>query len=162
MKLRDHVIAGTVAAAVLYPFMGANSIFFWLASIFIDVDHYFEFLWNNRLADFSVRRMFAYHGWLYTQIHRPGFLNIELFHTAEFLGPLLAVALWTDSGPLLFLWLGCVFHCALDVINLIVNRAPLVRAHSFVEYFIRKRLLAKKGLDPALLYQEAVRMTREA
>ncbi|OGP20326.1 MAG: hypothetical protein A2054_06110 [Deltaproteobacteria bacterium GWA2_55_10] len=162
MKLRDHVITGTVGAAVLYPLLGTGSLAFWLASIFIDIDHYLDFLWNNRFTDFSVRSMFAYHDWLYKKLHRPEFLNIELFHTAEFLGPLLLIALWTDSGLLLSLWLGCIFHCMLDAVNLAVNRAPFVRAHSFTEYFIRRRLLAKKGLRPADLYQEAVRMTREA
>lgn len=161
MKLRDHVIACTAGAVVLYPVLGANSLVFWLASIFIDLDHYLDFLWNNRFTDFSVRRMFSYHGWLSKRWHRPEFLNIELFHTAEFLGPLLILALWTGSGPLLALWLGCIFHCMLDIIYLAMNGVYAIRAHSFTEYFIRKRLLAKKGLDPALLYQEAVRMTRE-
>lgn len=161
MKLRDHVITGAVGAAVLFPLLGTNSLVFWLASIFIDLDHYFDFLWNNRFTDFGVKSMFRYHGWLKDRWHRPEFLNIELFHTVEFLGPLLIIAIWTDSGPLLALWLGCIFHCVLDIIYLAANRVLPIRAHSFTEYFIRKRLLAKKGLRPGDLYQEAVRMTRE-
>ncbi|HBG45585.1 MAG TPA: hypothetical protein DDW94_01185 [Deltaproteobacteria bacterium] len=162
MRPRDHVIAGAAGAAALSPFIGwGESLVFMAASVLIDVDHYLDFLWHNRFTDFSLKGMFRYHAWLKERWLKPEFLNIEVFHTAEFLVPLLALSYRLGSGPLFALWLGFFFHAAVDAIYLSANRVPFIRAHSFAEYFIRRRRLEKRGLRPALLYLEAVKMTRE-
>lgn len=157
MKPRDHVIAGAIGAAALYPFIGKDSVVFFAASILIDLDHYLDFLWHNRFTDFSVRRMFAYHDWLGKNLYRPGFLNLEIFHTAEFLIPLFLISHWTGSAALFAVWLGFVFHVVLDIVNLAAHGVPFLRAHSFVEFFIRKRRLERKGFDPVGLCREALR-----
>lgn len=163
MKPRDHVILGALGAAALYPWMGKHSAVFWAASVLIDLDHYLDFLWHNRFTDLSVKRMFEYHVWLESQWKRPEFLNIEVFHTVELLVPLFALAHWASSPALLAVCMGFAFHISLDMVYLTRKGVPFIRAYSFTEYLIRRRMLIKRlGLAPAQLYSEAVRSTREA
>ncbi len=144
-------------AAVLYPFIGKDSVIFFVASILIDLDHYLDFLWHNRFTDFSIKRMFAYHEWLGKHLKTPGMLSLAIFHTAEVIIPLFLVSYWAGSGALFAVWLGFVFHILMDVYYLAAQGVPFLRAHSFVEFFIRKRMLVRKGLDPAGLCREALR-----
>lgn len=161
MRPRDHVIYGAAGAAALYPALGSGSLLFWAASVAIDLDHYLDYLWHNRFTDLGFKGMFEYHRLLTKQWHNPAFLNIEIFHTIEFMAPLFIIAHLTDSDALFALFFGFVFHIALDLVSLYRNGIFFARAHSFPEYFLRKKMLEAKGYDPAGLYTEAARMTRE-
>lgn len=161
MKPRDHVIYGAAGAAALYPALGAGSVLFWAASVAIDLDHYLDYLWHNRFTDLGFKRMFEYHRLLTKKWHDPAFLNIEIFHTVEFIVPLFAIAHFTGSAPLFAVCLGFIFHIALDLVSLYRNGIFFARAHSLPEYFLRKKMLQGRGLDPAMLYLDAARMTRE-
>ena len=79
------MLIGSVAASVgLYFMPGArgfyNVIYFWLASILIDIDHYLDYIYNNRFTDYSFKRMMAYHGLLYKRRFDPAFINLSIFH----------------------------------------------------------------------------------
>ncbi|MBI2400627.1 MAG: hypothetical protein HYV23_06190 [Deltaproteobacteria bacterium] len=161
MRPRDHVIYGAAGAAALYPALGTGSLIFWAASVAIDLDHYLDYLWHNRFTDLSFKGMFEYHRLLTKKWHSPEFLNIEIFHTIEFMAPLFIIARVTDSDALFALFLGFIFHIALDLVSLYRNGIFFARTHSFPEYFIRKKMLEARGLDPAGLYNDAARMTRE-
>lgn len=161
MRPRDHVIYGGIGAAALAPALGAGSLVFWAASVAIDLDHYIDYLWHNRFTDFSIEGMFEYHRLLTKRWHDPAFLNIEVFHTIEFIAPLLIITHYTGSAALLALSMGFLFHIALDLVSLAANGIFFARAHSVPEYFIRKKMLMGRGLDPAGLYTEAAKMTRE-
>jgi hypothetical protein len=161
MRPREHVIYGAAGAAVLYPALGLGSILFWAASVAIDLDHYIDYVWHNGFTDLSFKGMFEYHRLLTKKWHSPEFLNIEVFHTVEFMVPLFLIANFTGSAALFALLWGFVFHIVLDLVSLYRNGITFARAHSLPEYFIRKKLLARRGLDPATLYTEAARMTRE-
>ncbi|MCC6501759.1 MAG: hypothetical protein IT362_01320 [Deltaproteobacteria bacterium] len=161
MRPTDHVIYGAVGAAALYPAIGAGSLLFWAASVAIDLDHYIDYVWHNRFTDLGYKGMFEYHRLLTKRWHNPAFLNIEIFHTIEFIVPLLIITHYTGSAPLLAVCMGFIFHIALDLVSLRSNGIFFARAHSFPEYFIRKKMLESRGLDPAGLYTEAARMTRE-
>jgi len=161
MRPREHVIYGALGAAALYPALGAGSAVFWAASVAIDLDHYVDYLWHNRFTDFSFKGMFEYHRLLTKRWHDPAFLNVEVFHTVEFIAPLLIITHYTGSSALLALSAGFLFHIALDLVSLAANGIFFARAHSYPEYFIRKKILTSRGLDPARLYTEAAKMTRE-
>jgi len=162
MRPRSHVIYGGAGAAALYPVLGTGSLWFWSASVLIDIDHYLDFVYHNRFTDLSFRKMFDYHAVLNGWWSRPGFLNFELLHTVEFIAPLAALSWWSGSAALQAVTLGFVFHIILDIVSLSLAGAPFIRAHSCAEYFIRKRLLARRGLDPALLYEEAIKEINRA
>lgn len=157
MRPRSHVIYGGVGAAALYPVLGTGSMWFWGASVLIDIDHYMDFVYHNRFTDLSFKRALDYHAVLNRYWKRPEFLNVEVLHTMEFIAPLFALSWWTGSAVLLSVTLGFAFHIGLDITSLTLAGVPFIRAHSCTEYFIRKRLLARRGLNPADLYQEAIR-----
>ncbi len=160
MRPRDHVILGGVAAGALYPVMGAHVILFWIASITIDIDHYLDFLYHNGFTDFSFVRMFEYHSALSGLGKRPEFLNLSIFHTVEFMAPLYVVAAYTGSAAIEAVFWGALTHIALDVIYLLRCRGLLKRAHSVIEYLVRRRLLVNRGFEPLSVYTQAVEMVR--
>jgi len=162
MRPREHVIYGGLAAGALYPALGGGgSLLFWAASVAIDLDHYLDYVWRNGFTDLGYRGMFEYHRLLTKKWHSPEFLNLEVFHTIEFIAPLFIITHYTGSAALLAVCLGFVFHIMLDLASLYMNGIFTVRAHSLPEYFIRKRMLEARGYDPSGLYLEAARMTRE-
>lgn len=156
MTLRDHIILGGAASAVLYAFTGPEALCFFAASVLIDIDHYLDFVYHSRLRDLSVRRMFDYHSTLQRWWRDPGFLNMEIFHTAEFLLIFLSLAALLQSGVMALVFFGFVFHILLDMIFLVSHGIFDKRTNSFAAYFIRKRQMARRGHDPAELYKRAV------
>jgi len=161
MRPRSHVIYGGAGAAALYPVLGSGSLWFWGASVLIDIDHYLDFVYHNRFTDLGFNNMFRYHAVLNKWWAKPEFLSLEPLHTVEFVAPMAFLTWWTGSGVLLAITLGFVLHIMLDVISLCMAGAPFIRAHSCVEYFIRKHLMARRGLNPTDLYDRAVEMVRQ-
>lgn len=162
MRPRSHVIYGGAGAAALYPVLGVGSLWFWGASVLIDIDHYIDFVYHNRFTDLSFKKMLDYHAVLNGWWSRPEFLNFELLHTIEFIATLAAISWWTGSPVLLAMTLGFIFHIMLDIVSLSLAGVPFIRAHSCTEYFIRKRLLSRRGLNPTDLYEEAIREINRA
>lgn len=157
MRPVDHVIYGSIAASVLYPYAGVEAIYFWAGSFLIDIDHYLDYIYHNRFTDFSFRKMFDYHRALDRFWFSPEFLNVEIFHTIEFLMLLFLVSQWTASVPLLLVFFGFVFHSLLDVVHLYRHNAVTIRAYSFTEYYIRRKRLVEAGYRPRDIYDTAVR-----
>ncbi len=155
MTLRDHTILGGIASAALYPVMGFNALWFFGASVLIDIDHYLDFIYHNKLRDLSLKSMFLYHETLTKWWASPEFMNMEVFHTAEFLSVVFVLALVLESGALRALFFGLIFHIALDVIFLIRHHILNKRVHSIAGYFMKKKKMAREGLDPANLYTRA-------
>lgn len=158
MRPREHLIYGTLASAALYPAIGADAVFFWGASIAIDIDHYADYLYRNGFTDFSVKGMLGYHAAMEGFWRRPEFLNVEVFHSAEFIIPFYIIARLTGSTTLMAVFFGFVFHIVLDMVFLWRTGIFSNRAHSFAEYFLRKRAMERNGLYPSRVYSEAVSM----
>ncbi len=155
MNLREHVILGGVAATALAPLLGVQeSAVFWAASVVIDVDHYWDYVYRNGFRDWSPRRMFEFHQTLFTKIRRPEFLALSLFHTMEWFLLVYLAAVWLDATVLFAALWGMLFHFVLDVVRLAGYRAAFKRAFSMVEYIIRRRSLVRRGLDPDRVYRE--------
>lgn len=157
MRMTTHIALGGVVAAAAYPKFGATwALVFWAATVLIDLDHYMEYLFYNRMDDFSVKKMFLYFDEIGLRCRRPGFLNLSVFHTAEVLIPLCLLAWWSGSAPMQAVVAGFIFHILLDIMYLIHRRGINLRAHSIVEYFIRKRLMERRGLSPATVPIESM------
>jgi hypothetical protein len=159
VRPREHVILGSAASVGLYFILGAgalqNVIYFWLASILIDIDHYLDYIYNNRFTDYSFKRMMAYHGLLYKRRFDPAFINLSIFHCVESMGALLIVALYTGSTALLYIWWGFLFHIIFDTIKLIYDGKPSIRSNTIIGYFFRIRRLKTQGLDTKAIYTKA-------
>jgi hypothetical protein len=157
VKPSEHIVLGGGAALALAPTLGiGGSLAFWAASVLIDVDHHWDYVYRNGFRDFSPAGMFAYNERMFSQIHRPDFLAMNLFHTAEWFLLVTCVMLWQGSAILLAVLLGMVFHLALDLLRLARHRAVFSRALSLIEYWIRRRILVRRGLDPDRPYADAL------
>lgn len=118
MRVRDHVVLSTTAAALLYPRLGRSVMGAWAASILIDVDHYLWFAVRNRSLNPSaaVRSFNSAR----SQEHS----ETRMFHhPAVLMGLLLAGA---RRRALLLPALGMTFHVGLDV----YHRARTARARA--------------------------------
>ncbi|MFQ5427506.1 MAG: hypothetical protein ACE5EZ_00855 [Thermodesulfobacteriota bacterium] len=156
MCMRDHIIIGGAASAVLYVFTGPAALWFFSASVLIDLDHYLDFVFHNRARDLSIKRMFDYHSTLQRWWRDPAFLNMEIFHTAEFLIIFLSLAIILQSRIMALVFGGFIFHIILDMIFLLRHNIFNKRTNSLTSYFIRKNRMARMGHDPAVLYSRAV------
>ena len=54
-----YLVSGILLMIGLYPFFGFYSIFVFLATYFIDVDHYLWYVFKNK--DFSLKKAYKYH-----------------------------------------------------------------------------------------------------
>jgi hypothetical protein len=157
VTLHEHVILGGGAALCAAPALGAEgAMTFWAASVLIDVDHHCDYVYRNGGRDWSARGMFAYHDALFAQIRRPEFVGLSLFHTIECFLLVGAGALLWHSGLLLAALWGMVFHLGLDLVRLGGQGALFSRALSLVEYWIRRRRLLMRGIDPDEPYVRAL------
>lgn len=157
MKPQYHIVSGGVAASLLIPVLGVNSVVFWASSVLIDGDHYLDYLYRNGFKDFSVKRMFTFHELLFTRGQEQNFLGLNIMHTVEFLLLLYAVATFTGSTLVMAALWGMLFHMVVDVIYLYRQGRLFRRAFSIVEYAIRWNRMKRQGLRPQLPYHSALK-----
>lgn len=155
--VRDHVLLGAAAALLLSRFAPVRDcVLFWLATVLVDVDHYFNLLFWSRFRCFSLPKLIRFYGFIVENKKKyPSFLAIESFHTAEFLG-LLAFAAYGLNVHFLkpVLW-GIAFHVFVDFFHLMRVGALKARRNSFIEFFLLRSALMKQGLDPTRVQRDA-------
>ena len=156
MTLKWHVITGAIGALVAAPIIGKWSAAFFVASVAIDADHYFDYVYHNGFRDFSVKRMFKYHDVIARYWRSNDFISIEAFHNVEFMAALFSVALIGKSPMLMAVFAGCLFHILLDMAYLGYHEIFFTRAHSVVEFFVRVRSMKAKGMNPNAVYDAAI------
>ncbi len=162
MRPAEHLILGTVTSVALYPMLGAlGSATFLTGSVLVDIDHYLDFIYHNRFTDFSFGNMFRYHGAIEKLLNRPEMLNVEIFHTVEFMLPLYALFYYLQSPVLGALFYGILFHIGLDMVSLLRRGLFFKRCNSITEYLIRRKFMARRGLVPAAVYFDALRIINE-
>lgn len=162
MKLQSHVIAGVVGAAVVYPVLGPEkTTLFFVASFMIDADHYLEYLWRTKGADWSPKRMFRYYNHVTEHNKDKHNLGFSLFHTIEIF--LAVYIIGIHLSPFLFvpIFLGMIYHMIFDILWLSYHKVPTVRAFSIIEYFIRKHTMIKKGNDPKIFYRKMFELSEK-
>lgn len=157
MKAQTHIVLGGAAAAGLYPVWGfSHSAAFWAASVLIDADHYLDFLRWNRFKDFSLRRMVAWSDIITGMIGRPDLLGFCVFHTVEFFLLVYFSSHWFRAPILYAVSMGLLFHVALDTLYLARKGNVFQRALSIPEFWVRWKILKKRGFDPAAPYRSAL------
>jgi hypothetical protein len=157
MNLREHVVLGAVAAVPVAATVGLDAgAAFWASSVLLDVDHYWEYLVKNGFRDWSWRKTFAFHHEVFRRIERPELLAINLFHTVEWLALVYVAGRWWGSTVAVAALGGMLFHLALDLGRLAWMGKITIRVVSIVEYVIRRRRLVRRGLDPDVVYREAL------
>lgn len=157
MTPAEHVILGGGAALVLSPIIGPrDAALFWGASVLIDVDHHWDYIYRNGFRDWSLRRSLGYHAELLKNIRREDFLVLNLFHTAEALLLIWLAWRWAGGSAVLAVLIGMIFHLGLDLARLRTYGCLFKRALSVVEYVARRHRLVARGLNPDAPYEEAL------
>jgi hypothetical protein len=118
MRVRDHVVLSSGAAALLYPSIGGQVVLPWAASIFIDVDHYLWFLVRHRrLNPVTAVRLF-------NDANAPKHPATRPFHHPVALSLLLLLGRRQRTAMLILT--GMAFHAALDT----YHRAQLTNSQA--------------------------------
>lgn len=161
MRLREHLIIGGIAVIIISPFWGVwRALLFWGAEVLIDADHYWDYLWRSKFKDWSGWRMFRYYEIITERGHNKNFLGFSLLHTAEVFALVYLLAQYWSYVFFITIFWGMVFHIFLDMIWLAKNKLFFARAYSIVEYWIRKKLMIKSGLNPDGFYKEVFEESR--
>lgn len=109
MRVRDHVLLSTLAAATLYPALGRKALVPWAASIFIDVDHYAWYCLKHR--SFNLREAIRYFGQAQPEQHA----GTRRLHSLDVLLAVGIASIWW--WPLRLVLAGLVFHVSLDALH---------------------------------------------
>jgi len=157
MKSQYHALSGGIAASLLIPVLGVNSIVFLAASVLVDGDHYLDYLYRNGFKDLSLKRMFTFHELLHEKGQERNLLGLNVMHTVEF-----TLLLYAASALTGWIWLkavlwGILFHMVFDLIYLYRQGMLFRRALSIVEYAIRWRRMKRQGLHPELPYHSVLK-----
>ncbi len=115
------------------------------------MDHYLRFLFVGKWKAVGIKQMLAFFERSFQTRHHPDFLALDIFHTAEFLIGF-AFAVFYAVPSLFPVFLGVVFHMLVDLVHILRHRALTKRAHSFVEYFLRKKRIEARGGSPDALH----------
>ena len=155
MRARNHVLFGAVVSTALIPVFGPYSAVFFGASVLVDADHYVDYVYRNRFQDFSIRRMFIFHEYLFRNGNSDNFLSLNLGHTAEallicYIGSLVTGWAWMQA----IFW-GMLFHWLTDAVSLVSQGRLFQRALSLLEYIIRWNRMKRRGRNPSGIYELA-------
>ena len=132
MTLKQHTIQASIGSIILGPFLGIDTIAFFLSIVLIDVDHYFDFVIVCKR--FGIRDMFRFHNLVWQK--RETVYGLSIFHTAEVF--LLLYILGFLSHYFWLILLGFSVHLLFDLYYLYTQNCFFNRAFSIIEYLIKK------------------------
>jgi hypothetical protein len=153
MMPMEHVGIGFLAAlviSVIFPGLGITGLFLvFLASIFIDVDHYFAYVKAKK--DWSLKRAYAW--FMNDDGTTKSFVEKAFipFHSIEFLALLIGM-LYIINNYVLPVWmfhvvfsilLGCTIHLVVDLIYILYTHDKLYIKVSFIYSYFKNMSLLK-------------------
>lgn len=133
MLPKAHVILGAIFSILVYyifhiTIFQASLIF--LASVFIDIDHYLFHL--NRKKSFSLKEAYYFHKNL-PKNHKP---MMHFLHTIEII-ILIFILSFVWQG-FFFIFIGMMFHSLLDVFEMAYNKELKCREFFLIRYMIHR------------------------
>lgn len=162
MKLREHLIIGGIAAVFLYFRWDLwRVLLFFIAAVLIDADHYWDYLWRNKFADWSGWRMFRYCNLIEKEGNEKNFYGFSLLHTVEILGGVYLLAHYWSPALFLPVFWGMLFHLFLDLVYFTHRRHLFIRAYSIIEYWIRRPRLIRQGVDSDTFCREMFEKSKQ-
>lgn len=130
-----HAFFGVIFSLILYYFFHAsflNSLIVFLASVFIDVDHYLFGAKRNQTL--NLKKIYTWHKNL-PKNHKP---IMHIFHTIEFTFFIAILAYFFNF--FLFILIGMLFHSFSDIIDMAYTKKMDCREFSLVRYtFLSKK-----------------------
>lgn len=149
----EHLLIGfvfTMIMGMIFPGLGVYGIILiFMASIFIDIDHYFAYIKAKK--DYNIKK--AYDWFIIDDGTTKSFVEKSFipFHSIEFL-LLLISGLYTINYYVLPVWmfhtvfailLGCTFHLVVDLIYILWTHDKLYIKISFIYSYIKNKSLLK-------------------
>lgn len=159
------MLVGAISAALAKGPMGwglRECGLFWLATTFVDSDHYLNLVFWSGFRCFSPRQLFRFYASMVENNRRYPVMAVEPFHTLEFVLLLGAAAFGAGPAYLKPVFWGIVFHLAVDVVHLARLKALRMRKNSFIGFWLANRALARRGIDGTLAQKMAIRELLEA
>lgn len=143
MFLFPHIMLSALLSLALYPIFGAYSILVFVGGVFIDVDHYLEYVFRTKNT--SLRKAYRNYMSMNTKYfddlkkkRMPSkTYHLHAFHTIELLSAIVLISYF--SKQYLFLY-GVIFHMSLDTAYYFKNKilykdlASLGRPVSLIHY----------------------------
>ncbi len=129
-----HILTGGIFSLILFYLFNISilhSLIFFLASVFIDIDHYFLFV--IRKNNFSLKKSYMWNVNLLEKHHKS---TLHIFHTIEFL--ILIFLLSLLNSLFLFILVGLLFHSVFDLIEITYDQKFGVREHFLIRYLLTK------------------------
>lgn len=130
MMPKYHIFFGAIFSAILF-FSGIsflNSFLFFLASVFIDVDHNIFYVYRKK--DWNFKNAYRFYKKLPLK-HKP---VVHIFHTIEFIILILVLSyLWSSF---IFIFLGIVLHSIIDIIIMLYEKRIIGREFSLLRYLL--------------------------
>ena len=126
-----HFLAGLLLSVLLFILgIPLTFILIILATlVLIDVDHYILYAFIRKdINPFNAYKFYLIEGKKYQNKKKYQFAFLHIFHTAEFF--LLLAMLSFFSKIALLIFIGCVFHMCVDLIEHIVTRQVYLKAPS--------------------------------
>jgi len=127
-----HVLFGLIFSAILYFFNIPLSfiLIIFAASVLIDFDHYlFYVVLKKDINPIKAVKWFFTEGKKYENKKKYRFAFLQIFHTIDFF--LLLAILSFFSKIALLIFIGCIFHMCVDLIEHIVTRQVYLKVPSF-------------------------------
>jgi len=140
MLPKIHAILGAVFSILIYFIFHIslfNAFLILFASIFIDFDHYV--LYVEKKNDFSLKNAYNFLKKESSKKHKP---MLHIFHTIEFMILILVLSFFWQG--FLFIFIGMIFHSALDIGDLIYHKKYTAREHFLIRYLILKQKYPNK------------------
>jgi len=162
MRMQEHMAySGVVGVGAWYLWGPWNAVVFWLAAVLIDTDHYLDHIVRTRGSDWNVKSIFKLDAYFRPRLARGELqgktICMSIFHTVEVFLAVYMVGVWSREQIVFVVLAGMLFHMFLDIIYLVQNHAPFIRAFSLIEYVIRCRRMRSRGIEPNLVFEEAYR-----
>jgi len=128
-----HILFGAIFSLILFLFFRVSlfySIIVFLASVFIDIDHYFFYV--KRKKDWNLKRAFKWYVAL-EKNHKP---IMNIFHNIEFLILILIISFFYNI--FFFILIGSLLHLIIDVIYLVLTDRMGTKELLLTRYLLTK------------------------
>ena len=140
MLPKTHAILGAIFSILVYFIFHIsllNTFLIFFASVFIDFDQYIFYV--QKKNDFSLKNAYNF---LKKETQKKHKTMLHIFHTLEFMILIFILSFFWQG--FLFIFIGMMFHSALDIGDFIYHKKYSVREHFLIRYLILKQKYPNK------------------
>lgn len=136
MKVSRHITYSLLIGVIIfYLFSLKDALLFLIGGVFIDIDHYLEFVIKFKKFNPLEAHQQSLDGFKLIIKNPKKYYGLQYFHNLEFL---VFIGILSFLFNIHFLILGVLGHLLLDLIDAIKYKITCVREFSIIRYFLRK------------------------